>query len=54
MKLHRMKKWIAGFFRSCVIHESCVLYGKRPDGYIDYAAQILPVLKVANAMLDQA
>jgi len=37
------------------IHESCVLYGKRPDGYIDYAkgANIGGFLKVANAMLDQ-
>ena len=37
------------------IHESCVLHGKRPDGYIDYAkgANIGGFLKVANAMLDQ-
>ena len=37
------------------IHASCVLYGKRPDGYIDYAkgANIAGFLKVANAMLDQ-
>jgi glutamate dehydrogenase (NADP+) len=37
------------------IHESCVRYGKRPDGYIDYVkgANIAGFLKVANAMLDQ-
>ena len=37
------------------IHASCVLYGKRPNGYIDYAkgANIAGFLKVANAMLDQ-
>lgn len=37
------------------IHESCVLYGKQPDGYIDYVkgANIAGFLKVANAMLDQ-
>jgi len=37
------------------IHASCVLYGRRPDGYIDYAkgANIAGFLKVANAMLDQ-
>jgi glutamate dehydrogenase (NADP+) len=37
------------------IHESCVHYGKQPDGYIDYVkgANIAGFLKVANAMLDQ-
>ena len=37
------------------IHESCMKYGKRPDGYIDYVkgANIAGFLKVANAMLDQ-
>lgn len=37
------------------IHESCVRYGKRSDGYIDYVkgANIAGFLKVANAMLDQ-
>jgi glutamate dehydrogenase (NADP+) len=37
------------------IHESCVLYGKRPDGYIDYVkgANIAGFLKVANTMIDQ-
>jgi glutamate dehydrogenase (NADP+) len=37
------------------IHESCVKYGKQPDGYIDYVkgANIAGFLKVANAMLDQ-
>jgi glutamate dehydrogenase (NADP+) len=36
------------------IHESCVRYGKRSDGYIDYVkgANIAGFLKVANAMLD--
>jgi len=36
------------------IHESCVRYGKRPDGYVDYVkgANIAGFLKVANAMLD--
>jgi len=36
------------------IHESCVRYGKRPDGYIDYVkgANIAGFLKVANSMLD--
>lgn len=37
------------------IHESCVKYGKRPDGYTDYVkgANVAGFLKVANAMLDQ-
>ncbi len=37
------------------IHESCLLYGKQKDGYIDYVkgANIAGFLKVANAMLDQ-
>jgi glutamate dehydrogenase (NADP+) len=37
------------------IHESCVKYGKQPDGYIDYVkgANIAGFLKVANAMIDQ-
>jgi glutamate dehydrogenase (NADP+) len=36
------------------IHESCVRYGKRPDGYVDYVkgANIAGFLKVANSMLD--
>lgn len=39
----------------CNIHESCVKYGKGPDGYINYVkgANIAGFLKVANAMLDQ-
>lgn len=37
------------------IHSSCLKYGKRPDGYVDYVkgANIAGFLKVANAMLDQ-
>lgn len=37
------------------IHASCVQYGTRSDGYIDYVkgANIAGFLKVANAMLDQ-
>jgi glutamate dehydrogenase (NADP+) len=37
------------------IHDSCVRYGKRPDGYIDYVkgANVAGFLKVANAMMDQ-
>ena len=37
------------------IHASCVNYGTRPDGYIDYVkgANIAGFLKVANAMIDQ-
>jgi len=36
------------------IHEQCVKYGKRADGYIDYVkgANVAGFLKVANAMLD--
>jgi glutamate dehydrogenase (NADP+) len=36
------------------IHEQCVKYGKRPDGYVDYVkgANIAGFLKVANSMLD--
>jgi len=38
----------------CNIHNQCVKYGKRTDGYIDYVkgANIAGFLKVANAMLD--
>jgi glutamate dehydrogenase (NADP+) len=37
------------------IHESCVRYGKQPDGYVDYVkgANVAGFLKVANAMVDQ-
>lgn len=37
------------------IHNSCVKYGTRPDGYVDYVkgANIAGFLKVANSMLDQ-
>lgn len=37
------------------IHDSCVTYGKEPDGYINYVkgANIAGFLKVANAMLSQ-
>lgn len=37
------------------IHENCVRYGKREDGYVDYVkgANIAGFLKVANSMLDQ-
>jgi len=37
------------------IHDSCVLHGKRPDGFVDYVkgANVAGFLKVANAMLDQ-
>ena len=37
------------------IHENCVKYGKRSDGYVDYVkgANIAGFLKVANSMLDQ-
>jgi len=37
------------------IHEACVKYGKRSDGYVDYVkgANIAGFLKVANAMVDQ-
>lgn len=36
------------------IHESCVKYGQRADGYIDYVkgANIAGFLKVANTMID--
>ncbi len=36
------------------IHHSCVRYGKRSDGYVDYVrgANVAGFLKVANAMLD--
>jgi glutamate dehydrogenase (NADP+) len=39
----------------CNIHESCVKYGKGPDGYVNYVkgANIAGFFKVANAMLDQ-
>jgi len=38
----------------CNIHESCVKYGKGPDGYVNYVkgANVAGFLKVANAMLD--
>lgn len=37
------------------IHESCVKYGKQPDGYVDYVkgANVAGFLKVAHAMIDQ-
>ena len=37
------------------IHEQCVKYGKRADGYIDYVrgANIAGFMKVANAMMAQ-
>ncbi len=37
------------------IHENCVRYGTREDGYVDYVrgANIAGFLKVANSMLDQ-
>ncbi len=37
------------------IHDDCVKYGKRADGYVDYVrgANVAGFLKVANAMLDQ-
>ncbi len=37
------------------IHENCVRYGKREDGYVDYVkgANIAGFLKIANSMLDQ-
>jgi glutamate dehydrogenase (NADP+) len=37
------------------IHESCVKYGKRSDGFVNYVkgANIAGFLKVANSMLDQ-
>jgi glutamate dehydrogenase (NADP+) len=38
----------------CNIHEQCVKYGRRDDGYVDYVrgANIAGFLKVANSMLD--
>ena len=38
----------------CNIHDQCVRYGKRDDGYVDYVkgANIAGFLKVANSMLD--
>jgi glutamate dehydrogenase (NADP+) len=38
----------------CNIHEQCVKYGKKADGYVDYVkgANIAGFLKVANSMLD--
>jgi glutamate dehydrogenase (NADP+) len=37
------------------IHASCVKYGTRKDGYVDYVqgANIAGFVKVADAMLDQ-
>ncbi len=37
------------------IHEQCVRYGTRPDGYIDYVrgANVAGFMKVANAMMAQ-
>jgi glutamate dehydrogenase (NADP+) len=56
MKLHWPAEEVDGRLHQIMsaIHESCVLYGNRPDGYIDYAkgANIAGFLKVANAMLD--
>ena len=39
----------------CDIHEACVKYGTREDGYVDYVkgANVAGFMKVANAMLDQ-
>ena len=36
------------------IHDACVKYGKRDDGYVDYVkgANVAGFLKVANAMID--
>jgi glutamate dehydrogenase (NADP+) len=38
----------------CNIHEQCLRYGKRENGYVDYVkgANIAGFLKVANSMLD--
>jgi len=46
VKLHRIMK---------SIHESCVKFGTRPDGSVDYVkgANIAGFVKVADAMLDQ-
>ncbi len=37
------------------IHQTCMHYGRRPDGYIDYVhgANVAGFLKVANSMIDQ-
>ena len=37
------------------IHASCVKYGTRPDGYIDYVkgANVAGFIKVAKAMMAQ-
>jgi glutamate dehydrogenase (NADP+) len=37
------------------IHESCIKYGLRPDGYVDYVkgANIAGFMKVAQAVLEQ-
>lgn len=37
------------------IHQTCVTYGRQPDGYVNYmkGANIAGFMKVANAMLDQ-
>jgi glutamate dehydrogenase (NADP+) len=37
------------------IHDTCVKYGRNPDGYVNYVkgANIAGFMKVANAMLDQ-
>jgi glutamate dehydrogenase (NADP+) len=37
------------------IHQQCVIYGKNPDGYVDYVkgANVAGFLKVANSMVDQ-
>ncbi len=57
MKLHWMAEEVDTKLHQimCAIHESCVRFGKRPDGYVDYVkgANIAGFLKVANAMLDQ-
>jgi len=37
------------------IHDTCVEYGKQPDGFVNYVngANIGGFIKVANAMRDQ-
>ena len=37
------------------IHETCVKYGKRPDGYIDYTkgANIGGFVRIADSMIEQ-
>jgi glutamate dehydrogenase (NADP+) len=37
------------------IHQTCMTYGKQPDGYINYmkGANVAGFMKVANAMIDQ-